>query len=351
MMLNKPLKVLFIHEVSYQSKFVFEMHEFPELIALQGNEVGFIEFPEDESSWKSLAKSKVVRISGRALPRAEISLFTPFVWGTGMFARLTAVVSTPILLNRVMRQTAPDVIVCFSVPTSGWQACQIARKKGVPFVFRSLDVSHLLRPSLFKPLVKLAEKYIYKRSTVLSANNPALLQYCEQISGRTGKSTVNLPPLDFSHFSGTLKKGALAKYGVPSDGDVLMYMGTFFRFSGLERVIYDFDTAAENNPNLWLVMVGGGEIEKSLHKKAAETQHSNRIVFTGKIDYLELGEILRSADVALNPFESEFLTNVALPHKVLQYMSSGVPVVSTKLRGLLETVGSDSGVTDRKSVV
>ena len=33
------MKILFIHEVNYRAKVVFEMHEFPELLSLAGHEV------------------------------------------------------------------------------------------------------------------------------------------------------------------------------------------------------------------------------------------------------------------------------------------------------------------------
>lgn len=339
------MKILFIHEVSYRTKFVFEMHEFPELLAIQGHDVSFLEFPEDDSSWKYQKSNYSQEIQGRAHPEVSINLVTPAAFGKGIFGRLFGVFSGIPALKFELTHNRPDVIVLLSVPTSGWQAVRLAAKYKIPVVFRALDVSHLLRPTAFSRLILLAEKYIYRNATVLSANNPALMRYCVELAGRTEKSLVNLPPLDLSHFKGELDKSVLQKFGIPSDAQVLMYMGTFFRFSGLEQAIRDFSIHLKSHPDLYFVLVGQGEIEEQLRTLSDDLGISNHVVFTGRVDYLELGKILRAADVALNPFDSEFLTNVALPHKVLQYMASGVPVVSTTLEGLKGVVGEDSGVT------
>ena len=339
------MKILFIHEVSYRTKFVFEMHEFPELLALRGDEVSFLEFPEDDSSWQFKKRVGSQRIGGRAHPEASINLITPSSFGKGIIGRLFGVFSAIPALKNELKLNRPDVIVLLAVPTSGWQTVRIAKQLNIPVVFRALDVSHLLRPTVFSGLIKYAEKYIYKNATVLTANNPALTKYCVELSRREGPSLVNLPPLDLSHFEGKLEKSILKKYGIPFEARVLMYMGTFFRFSGLEQALRDFAVQLKTHNDLYFVLVGQGEIEVQLRDLAQKLDISDHIIFTGRIDYLQLGEILRAADIALNPFDSEFLTNVALPHKVLQYMATGVPVVSTNLEGLKGVVGESSGVT------
>lgn len=339
------MKILFIHEVSYQTKFVFEMHEFPELLAIRGLKVSFLEFPEDDSSWQFKKRLSSQKISGRAHAEVSINLITPSSFGKGIFGRLFGVFSSIPALKKELTLNRPDVIVLLAVPTTGWQTVRIANKLNIPVVFRALDVSHLLRPTVFSGLIKIAEKYIYKNATVLSANNPALTKYCVELSGRVGPSLVNLPPLDLSHFKGKLHKSILKKYGIPLEARVLMYMGTFFRFSGLEQALRDFAVQLKKHDDLYFVLVGQGEIEEQLRDLAIKLGISDHVIFTGRIDYLQLGEILRAADIALNPFDSEFLTNVALPHKVLQYMATGVPVVSTNLEGLKGVVGESSGVT------
>jgi glycosyltransferase involved in cell wall biosynthesis len=42
--------------------------------------------------------------------------------------------------------------------------------------------------------------------------------------------------------------------------------------------------------------------------------------------------------------ENVISANLALPHKVFQYLACGLPVVSTKLSGIHSTLGDNSGV-------
>ena len=54
--------------------------------------------------------------------------------------------------------------------------------------------------------------------------------------------------------------------------------------------------------------------------------------------------ILSISDALINPFESTLVTNLALPHKVLQYLAIGIPTISTKLSGLFESLGDSAGI-------
>ena len=64
--------------------------------------------------------------------------------------------------------------------------------------------------------------------------------------------------------------------------------------------------------------------------------------FTGFVAFEELPSHLRLADVAVNPMHISTVSNSAFPNKVIQYMAAGLPVVSTKLDGLIQTFGQDS---------
>jgi glycosyltransferase involved in cell wall biosynthesis len=66
------------------------------------------------------------------------------------------------------------------------------------------------------------------------------------------------------------------------------------------------------------------------------------VKFTGFISFKELPAHLKMADVAVNPMHVSTVSNAAFPNKVIQYMAAGLPVVSTRLDGLVETFGQES---------
>jgi glycosyltransferase involved in cell wall biosynthesis len=48
--------------------------------------------------------------------------------------------------------------------------------------------------------------------------------------------------------------------------------------------------------------------------------------------------------VTFNSFEPCLTSNVAYPHKVLQYLATGIPTISTKLAGLYSCLNESAGV-------
>lgn len=339
------MKILFIHEVNYRNKVIFEMHEFPELLALRGHDVTFFHFPESPDEPRRSARTTRETIRGRVHPETTITLVTPPTLGGGTVDRYVAPIIDVPALRREIADGGYDVIVLYAVPTTGWQTIALAKRHGVPVVFRALDVSHQIRETPLSGLIRRAERYVYRGATVLSANNPAMAAYCVAESGRTGPTSVDLPPVDLSHFEEQVDVDLHARLGLRPADEVILYMGSFFGFSGLDLLLESMAALFAENPRLRLVLVGGGELDAALRARAVELGVADRVVFTGVVPYAELPAYLKVADVAVNPFRPELVTHVALPHKILQYMAAGVPVVSTALDGIRGILGDDAGVT------
>jgi glycosyltransferase involved in cell wall biosynthesis len=328
--------------VNYRAKVVFEMHEFPELLSLAGHDVHFLEFAEGVGIRNSSFRTKRHLIAGRAYPEARVTLITPPTIGGGFIDRMLSLITVVPQLSKLIRKSGFDVIVLYSVPTSGWQSVRIAEKAGVPVVFRALDVSHLIRKGLTSRMVKLAESYVYKRATIVSANNLVLGKYVAELGGRTDTPSINFPPLDLAHFVTQSRREMRTKLGIDQNSFVITYMGSLFTFSGLIQVVSDF--AALSEPTDRLVIIGGGDIANELKRKVNELNIEAKVIFTGVINYADLPSYLSVSDALINPFEATLVTNLALPHKVLQYLATGIPTVSTKLSGLFHSLGNEAGI-------
>ncbi len=347
------VKILFIHEVNYRGKVVFEMHEFPELLAARGHDVTFFHFPEGEhsvspNSWA--IRTDVTHVPGRAYPASRIRLITPPHVGGRPTERVFAPVLNVPSLRHLITSGGFDVIVSYSVPTTGWQAVHFAQRARVPFVFRAIDISHSLRKTRFGPLIQRAERYVYRNADLVSTNNPALAAYCQRNGAQPDRLTQNLPPLDTEHFSpGARDPALMARYGLGVDDQVILFMGTLFRFAGLADVLKTLRPALRSRQNLRLVVLGDGEHREQLHALTRSLELSDKVIFTGRIEYEELPAHLRLANVAINPFEHMMTTDCALPHKVLQYLATGIPSVSTDLQGLVGVLGNESGAVFEES--
>ena len=328
------MRILFIHEVNYLSKPIFEMHEIPEGLAQRGHEVIFVDFPEGEAWPRSGRVRSGTRVSGRVLPEQRIKLLRFLNGPGGMVGRILTALTFRQWFRRVLSKYSPDVVVTYSVPTSGWQAVQECSRAGIPIVYRALDVSHLIRRSSFRPLIRRKEHEIIRHADWVSANNPELAKYCRAIRGCRQSVSVEKPPLDIDHFQARKEKhlDTRRSMGIPQTATVYLYMGSFFYFSGLEDVLESF--AKHSQRHEYLVLIGGGETESALRELASKLQVRNRIIFAGMIPYVSLPEHLRIADVALNPMQVSLVSNAAIPNKILQYLSCELPVVTTRLLGL-----------------
>lgn len=335
------MRILFLHEVGYLEKPIFEMHEFPEHLAKMGHTVGFVDFLELRTSRSEQDFGR--QITGRVIDTVELQLFSQRPSAPGILGRLVAVFTFPLFFRKVLKQFAPELVVSFAVPTSGWQAAIICKTLRIPFVFRALDVSHKIRATRLAPLIRVAERVVYSTATHVSCNNPAMLSYCRSLGANISRSSVNLPPLDLTHFlkGAESRRQTRIELGIGLDERVILYMGSFFYFSGLDEVIKDVGSSAVK-PRL--VLIGGGEKDPELRALVESLRLSETVIFTGLVDFELLPQYLSIADVAINPMLPSLVADAALPNKVLQYMASGLPIVTTKLSGLHSLFPDQPGI-------
>jgi glycosyltransferase involved in cell wall biosynthesis len=187
---------------------------------------------------------------------------------------------------------------------------------------------------------------MYRFSPLLSANNSAMQRYCENLAGRKKPSVVNYPPLDIAHFSNQVPDPELRKrLGLAPTDSVITYMGSFFYFSGLPEVIKRFAELVPQGSSTKLLLIGGGEQENELKTIVTDLGISERVIFTGFVSYDDLPKYLALSTVAINPLEISQVASIAFPNKVLQYLATGIPVVSTRLEGLFSAIDGIEGLT------
>ena len=343
------MRLLFVHEVDWVNKVKYEIHELPELLSLRGFEVDFIDFPEDSQTRNRFATFRLRLITRRIRSHtylgSQVQVVSPGRILLSPFDRLLATVTfLPVLLKMIWRRKY-DAIILYSVPTNGWQTVLVARLMGIPVIFRALDVSHLIRKTRMKRLVLLAERFIYRRANWLSANNAALLEYCVGNGADPEKSSVNYPGLELAHFRPSGRSHILREsLDVSGEDKVMIFLGTLFNFCGLDRIISDFAEPDVRDLKVKLVILGDGEFKHELQKLAKSLNLEPKVKFVGRVDFSQIGDYLSCADVAVMPFKSETVAEMALPWKVVQYVAAGLPVVASPLKGLRSAFPPGHGI-------
>jgi glycosyltransferase involved in cell wall biosynthesis len=321
------VKYLFAHEVNYRTKVIFEMHEFPELLAKMGHDIHFLEFPERLKKSDSHAIPGWYLISGRVYQSVLVNLITPFTFSYGIIQRLSFFVTSFVQIPIILRRLRPDVIVTYAVPTFGLQLLIAGRILKIPVVYRAIDVSHQIRKSIFNPAIKVVEGLAIRFASLVSCNNRAMQSYVIKRGAFPENTEVIYAPIDVTHFRNSDSRHS---------GDVkeIIFLGTLFEFSGLEEFIRDAHTAGLFTDGYRLSIIGGGDRFEALKHLISKLSLENVVTMHGFVPYQDLGPLLRNPGIAINPFQKNNLTDSALPHKVIQYAAARKLIVSNSLEGL-----------------
>ncbi|MFA7636521.1 MAG: glycosyltransferase [Monoglobales bacterium] len=114
------------------------------------------------------------------------------------------------------------------------------------------------------------------------------------------------------------------------DSFIIMYAGALSEKMGVKTLLKSFSRLKSDNVRLWLF--GGGDCETDI--KIASDKDS-RIDFFGFMDRAEILRRESRASLLVNLRDpSEEYTKYSFPSKTLEYMMSGTPLLTTKLRGI-----------------
>ena len=331
------MRILFIHEVDYLKKFVFEMHEFPEYLAVKGHEIVFMDFPEDEGASILHFRLKDLEIRGRALPEAKLRLLRLPRLLSSPFDRLALAFLFPIYLLHAIRRVKPEVVVLYGVPTNGWQTVLLCRLLRIPVIYRAIDVSHLIRDTSFKTLVKKAERCVARNASVVLANSAAMAKHIDGLGANAARVSVLFP--------GFLESESPREFSSPeTETKIILFMGTLFDFCGVEEMIAWIAEHGEDSKRAEIWVMGDGPARLRIVCKAREVGMESNLRMLGVVPFEELYRRMKAATVAVLPFQDIYVTNTALPGKVPQYIWAGLPVVSTHLAGLKSLLEEGVGV-------
>jgi len=182
-----------------------------------------------------------------------------------------------------------------------------------------------------------------KRLTVFSQNTrESLLKI-----GIRQDRIENLPPVVDSAYFARRDYGnnGRAKMGIPEDAPVVLYIGNWAAWKGVDYLIESMVRVRETFPDARLVTAWGepynwyNDRKRFLDRKIEELGLGSAIIQFGIVE--DLPSLMHSSDVVAEPFLNT--DGVAdLPLAILESMACGKPVVSTRVAGIPEIV--DDGV-------
>jgi glycosyltransferase involved in cell wall biosynthesis len=342
------MNILFVHEVDWLKKVVFEIHNLAESLSLLGHRVYVIDY---ENTWQKdgfwdLGSLKTKEINGvsRALPGASVNLRRPgFIRIPGL-SRLSAGLTHYREIRRTIKERDIDIVLLYSVPTNGLQAISAARKYGIPVVFRSIDILYKLVPqAALRPFTKMLEKKVYSGVDAILAITPHHARYVVSLGAAESKVRLLLMPIDTRIFHPSEDYLEVRqKWGLNIKDRVVVFIGTLFPFTGLDGFIRQFPRVTSRIPEAKLLIVGDGPQRPVLERIIAGLGLEKQVIITGFQPYQTMPQYINLADVCINPFLNTAATRDIFPGKIIQYLACGRATVATPLLGITSLAPDES---------
>ena len=135
------------------------------------------------------------------------------------------------------------------------------------------------------------------------------------------------------------KKPLRKKLLLPDDKTLLLYAGNFNIEKGLEVLIRAFSSVHKKYSDALLVVVGSGPLEKQIHQLVSELGIGQKIIFVGRVTHDQVPDYLAAVDFLCLPSLREGCPNI-----VLEALSTGTPVLSSRVGAVPEMLNSQKNI-------
>lgn len=345
------MNILFVHEVDWLNKIVFDIHSLSESLSLLGHQVYAIDY---ESMWTrnnpfdfgGLATREFNNVA-RAHPGASVSLRRPGLIKIPGLSRLSAGFTHYLEIQKTIKDRNIDAIILYSVPTNGLQAIHLAGKFNIPVVFRSIDILNQLVPyPALRPITRFLEKKVYSKADMILTLTPKLSKYVINTGAKETRVELLLMSVDTNLFRPSLDSAEIRqKWELDEKDKIIVFIGTLFEFSGLDILIRRFAEVIKQIPEAKLLVVGDGPQRPKLERIIAELNLQKQVVMTGFQPYQTMPQYINLATICINPFLITDTTRDIFPGKIVQYLACGKAVIATSLPGMITVIsGEHQGV-------
>lgn len=251
------------------------------------------------------------------------------------------------VISNIIRDHGIDVVVGAHV-LAGTAMVRAAERHGVPVVFDLKDwfpdsaAAYYKNPAIkwvLREGVLAITRYNLDHSDLITTVSPGLVEKLRTYGYEAELITNGVNTDIFHPMDGSAMRSAL---GIAPDAFVLGFAGAIERWYALDEVIQSFPEILKRHPNAELLIVGGslftGYMDE-LQGLAARLGVSERVHFTGTVDYSALPSYIAPMDLCLIPLSPPQWVDIALPNKYFEYSACGKPILSTPIPDMLRMGG------------
>lgn len=250
-----------------------------------------------------------------------------------LFRILTFLAKASVRLTEMHLRRGYDVVHVHSVPDFLVFAALAPKLTGARVI---LDIHDILpefyaskfqcsRDSLlFKSLVLIERISTAFADHVIVANHLWLERVIERSApARKCTALINFP--DSSIFHPREKRPADGKF-------ILMYPGSLSHHQGLDIAIRAMSLLRDKLPSAELHIFGEGGVYADLISLTSELRLEDRVLFHQPLPIRKIAEAVAQADLGVVPKRSDSFGNEAFSTKILEFMSSAIPVIAAETK-------------------
>lgn len=147
-----------------------------------------------------------------------------------------------------------------------------------------------------------------------------------------GKVAVIGNGTDIDHFKPIDKTEAKEKIGIDPNFLYVGFIGNFAVWQGLDTLLISIPEVLKRKKDVRFILVGDGPEMTKIKKKIAGFKN-NEIILTGRVPYGSANNYINSFDVGVAPKQPNITIGYS-PLKIRDYSACGVPIVSSRIKGL-----------------
>ncbi|MBL8049949.1 MAG: glycosyltransferase [Anaerolineales bacterium] len=150
------------------------------------------------------------------------------------------------------------------------------------------------------------------------------------------KSNVIYNGVDVTHYSTTLpnRSTTLKELGIPSTATVIITVAVLRELKGIQYMIRAMPSLSDAQPQIYYLVVGGGEYYEPLQDEVKKAGVHEKVVFTGARK--DIPALMTASDLFVLPTLTE-----ALPTVLAEAMALGLPILASRVGGVPEMIQED----------
>ncbi len=270
-----------------------------------------------------------------------------------LFSKLPILNQTAVIngltkrLYEVAGNIKPEILHAHSPVLNAIPALRVGRRLGIPVVYEvrafwedaAVDHGTSREWGVRYRLTRGLESYALKQAD-------AITTICEGLRGDIvgrgippEKVTVIPNAVDIHKFSANQSRDPLLATELGLDGKlVLGFIGSFYAYEGLSVLLRALPKMLSANPDIRVLLVGGGPQEEELKAMANQPALKDKVVFTGRVPHDQVQRYYDLIDILVYPRLKMRLTDLVTPLKPLEAMAQSRLVMASDVGGHRELI-------------